>query len=88
MSADPQLHLISIDQLHPFKRDNHTLLQRFCNNDRIYLVVDIGHIIVEPSLLQEYQQMAKELFSQYIYPDGVARYGFEITRITVTMAYQ
>lgn len=64
-----------------------SLLDKYTENGRIYLVIDMSNIILEPELKYDYAKHAKAISDEYIMPGGIARYGYQITRITVRSSY-
>ena len=66
----------------------HGLLDQYTKTGRIYLIIDMTNLIIEPELKAFYMAHAREVIDKYIMPQGVARYGFQITRITVRSGYQ
>ena len=63
------------------------MLDPYFESGRLYLIIDMTNFIVEPNLKLEYVARARDLIEKYIYPDGIARYGFQITRITIRACY-
>ena len=62
-----------------FKR----MLDKFTAAGRVYLIIDMSNIIIEPELRALYSDHVRDIYQKYVYPHGVARYGYQITRITV-----
>jgi hypothetical protein len=60
---------------------------QFAESGRVYLIIDMSNLIIEPDLKAAYAAQAKDIIEKYIMPHGVARYGFQITRITVRAGY-
>ncbi len=56
-------------------------------SERIYIVIDMSRLIIEPELSRIYGQLAGEIGDAFAYPNGIARYGHQITRITVRRGY-
>lgn len=57
-------------------------------DERCYMIVDVSKIIIDPILVTEYMQKVKVLCDHYLYPEGLARYGYQITRVTATIVHQ
>lgn len=57
-------------------------------NERCYMIVDVAKIVIDPILVTEYMQKVKVLCEHYLYPEGLARYGYQITRVTATIVHQ
>lgn len=62
-------------------------LAGLCSSGRIYLIINMTNLVIEPSLTGHYARHARAICNKYILPDGVARYGYQITRITVKRGY-
>jgi len=52
-----------------------------------FLVVDLSKIIIEPDEIGEYSRIVKSIMDTYLYPNGIARYGFDIGRITIRLSH-
>jgi hypothetical protein len=89
------LHAAYVTAVHPTTPEHleviftafKNLLEKYAGTDRIYLIVDMTNFIVEPELKAAYAYHAREIYEKYIYPRGVARYGYQITRITVRSSH-
>ncbi|HOP07591.1 MAG TPA: hypothetical protein PLF13_09900 [candidate division Zixibacteria bacterium] len=53
--------------------------------ERLYLVMDLLRFAIEPSLAELYAERVRSLTEDYLYPDGLARYGYQITRVTIML---
>jgi len=62
-------------------------LNSYLFDGRGFLVSNYNKIIIEPDLLKMYAEAFELFFDKYLYPNGVARYGFEITRITAKLGH-
>jgi hypothetical protein len=49
------------------------------------MVVDLAKFAIDPDLADIYMQKIGMLFQTYLYPNGLARYGYQITRVTIMM---
>ena len=63
-------------------------LESYFRGERIYLVVDIHNLIIDPSLAEALAAGAKAIADKYVYPGGIARFGLQITRATIRRGYQ
>ncbi len=63
------------------------LLDQYISSGRIYLIIDMANFILEPELKTKYAELVRGIRDTYIMPSGIARYGFQITRITVRQGY-
>jgi hypothetical protein len=64
------------------------ILKEHLEHDRGYLVTDIGKIVIEPADVELYASKINALAEKYLYPHGIARYGYAIGRITVRMSHE
>lgn len=89
------LHLSYRTKIHPTTHKHlqikfgalRELLGKYTATGRIYLIIDMSNFILEPELKDLYAKEAKRIRDIYIMPNGIARYGFQITRITVRQSY-
>jgi len=89
------LHLSCRNKTHPTTKEHlrikfdafRELLAKYTATGRIYLIIDMSNFILEPELIKLYAREAKRIRDIYIMPNGIARYGFQITRITVRQSY-
>ena len=64
-----------------------TVCERYYSQGRFYLIIDISNLVIEPELTAVYAKNVKKILDKYILPRGVARYGHQITRLTIRRAY-
>lgn len=64
-----------------------TVLDQCISTGRIYLIINMTNFILEPELKAKYAELVRGIRDTYIMPNGIARYGFQITRITVRQGY-
>lgn len=64
------------------------LLERFLSDGRGYLLTDYSKIILEPVEVEQYSRVIRDLLDTYLYPGGIARYGFEISRVTARLGHK
>jgi len=62
-------------------------LDRYISSGRIYLIINMSNFILEPDMKARFAELARGIRDTYIMPGGIARYGFQITRITVRQSY-
>ncbi len=53
----------------------------------IYLIIELPRFIIEPSLAFVYANRLATLAHEHVPPEGIARYGLNLTRVTVKMAH-
>jgi hypothetical protein len=89
------LHIAYRRTIHPTSEKNldaifsafEEVLAEYTKSGRIYLIIDMTNIIIEPELKAAYIARARAIMDKYIFPGGIARYGFQITRITVRAGF-
>lgn len=87
LTAKNPIHVTTIEQGYELSRAVKAILSRFLAGRRGYMVTDFGKIIIEPEKIDEYAAEVKDIMDTYLYPDGFARYGFEITRVTARLGH-
>ena len=63
-------------------------LQKYAAGRRCFMVVNLGAIIIEPDLADSYAQKVQYLTDNFLYPGGLIRYGYQMTRVTAKIGYQ
>ena len=63
-----------------------SILMEQCAEERCYMVVNLSCFVIDPSLAVAYGEKMQCIGAEYIYPDGVARYDYEITRVTISLS--
>ncbi len=95
---DPRLRILHVayrKRVHPTTKEHLDIifdtfrkkLDQYLDSGRIHLVIDMTNFIIEPDLRLDYVSHAQDITAKYIIPNGIARYGFQITRITVRACY-
>lgn len=51
------------------------------------MIIDYTRIIIEPLCIAEYAAEIKKIIDTFLYRDGIARYGFEIGRVTARLGH-
>ena len=59
-----------------------TFMAERCTSNRCYFMANISMITIDPAYMRAYGDHIKALLQTYIYPEGIARYGYNITRVT------
>ncbi len=55
---------------------------------RGYMITDYTRISIEPSLIKVYIEEMGDIIRKFLLPNGIARYGLEITRITAKLGHE
>jgi hypothetical protein len=63
------------------------ILDEFAADGPCCILVDISKFILEPSIFEYYYQRSLPFKEKYLFPGGLAGYGYEITRVTILMGY-
>jgi len=64
------------------------MMEKYIDDGRCYLILDLNKIIIAPDLASDYAELGKPILEKYLYPCGVARYGHQITRLTVMLSHK
>lgn len=64
------------------------LVEEYAAQKPVYLILDITNLVIDPDLAGVYAKCAEKLNSRFVYPNGAARYGSQITRVTVKRAHR
>lgn len=54
-----------------------------CRPGRCYLIVDLAKFSIDPKLSALYTDKILAICETYLFPGGIARYGYQITRVTI-----
>ncbi len=84
LSSSEPLEIREPDQLDVMCHMVHDLLAQY-GPKRLYMIVDITNIAIDPSLSEAYGRKIRKIAEQFLYPGGIARYGYQITRVTVEL---
>ena len=98
LSFDPDKKIIHISYLEEFRISTKaelgdffdaivSFLKTYKKYGRLYIVSDISNFIIEPELAEAYAGYVTKIYDKYLYEDGIARYGYQITRIMLKRAY-
>ena len=87
ITAKEPLKFSKVEEALAFSKKVQSILNDFLSPGRGYMITDYSKIIIDPGLIDTYGQEMRIIMDTYLYPNGVARYGFEITRITAKMSH-
>jgi len=87
LTAKNPIHATTREQGYVLSRAVKEILSRCLGNRRGYMVTDYSKIIIEPEKVDEYSAEVGKIMERYLYPGGLARYGFEITRVTARLSH-
>ena len=87
LTAKRPVHVTTLEQGKILSQAVNEILTQFLAGRRGYLITDYSKIIIEPEKIDEYAAVIKQLIDTYLYPGGLARYGFEITRVTARLGH-
>ncbi len=54
--------------------------------ERCYMIVDLSKIAIDPELAPAYGDKVEGMCEACLYPHGLARYGYRITRVTIRLS--
>ncbi len=86
ISATEKIYSLDEKELCSFGDEVKTIIEKYASPEKCYLAVDLGKIVVDPKITSIYADQIKSLSEKYLYPNGLARYGFGITRLTAMKA--
>ncbi|MFH1304274.1 MAG: hypothetical protein ABIK07_24740, partial [Planctomycetota bacterium] len=85
LSARTENRVKSKSQLEALCQAAGQALDKYSSGGRCYMIVDVSMIVIEPELVEPYAEKVQEMYDRYLFPDGLARYGHQITRITARL---
>ena len=87
LTAKRPIHVTTLEQGKALSKAVNEILAGHLGGERGYLVTDYSKIIIEPEKIEEYASAMRYIFDTFLYPEGFARYGFEITRVTARLSH-
>ncbi len=87
LTAKNPIHVTTREQGYILSRAVKDLLGRYLSHRRGYMITDYSKIIIEPEKIDEYASEVRKIMDAYLLPDGLARYGYEITRVTARLGH-
>jgi len=87
LSAEEDIYFQTPEDLEDLYADTCDILGRYTHGTPVYLLVDMANFIIDPSLFEDYGKKSAMVKEKFLYPDGMAGYGFQITRVTVQLSY-
>ncbi len=63
-------------------------LGKYIETGRCYMIVDLTKFIIEPKLSNCYAEKIQTIAQNCLFPNGLARYGYQITRMTVRLGHE
>jgi len=87
LTAKSPIHVTTLEQGYILSRAVNEILGRYLSRRRGYLITDYSKIIIEPEKIDEYASEIRKIMDGYLQPGGLARYGFEITRVTARLSH-
>jgi hypothetical protein len=87
-SARKVVHIRTSEQGVQIGKALEAVLEQYLSSGRGYLITDISKVVIEPADVDLYATRINALANKYLYPHGIARYGYAIGRITVRMGHE
>lgn len=87
LTAKNPIHATTREQGYILSRAVKEILGRHLRQRRGYMITDYSKIIIEPEKVDEYSAEIRKIMETFLQPDGLARYGFEITRVTARLSH-
>lgn len=75
------------DEFKAYVKCVYSIYDRLAGGKRFYLIIDLQNLVVDQSLLKEYKEMITFMYGHYLYQNGVARFGSQLTRLTIKMGH-
>jgi hypothetical protein len=88
LTARNPIHAKTLEEGFMLGKAVKAVIERFLSDGRGYLLTDYSKIIIEPTEVEEYSRWMQEVRDAFLYPGGIARYGFEISRINAQLAHK
>lgn len=96
LEFDKELHLFQLSAVEKIEITTEEQLNLMCNmvrsflvensgGQRCYMVVDISKLIIEPDLSPIYARHIEKMDEDFLYSNGLIRYGATITRVTARL---
>jgi hypothetical protein len=84
LAANQPTEISTMEQLIGMCRMVHEVVSQY-GPERLYLIVDITNIAIDPKLNEAYGHKISGIAEKFLFPGGIARYGYQITRVTIEM---
>ena len=88
LSATEVLRVDTKEQLEELCSAVFVKLGKYMESGRCYMIVDLTKFIIEPKLADYYAEKIQTISQNCLYPNGLARYGYQITRATIRMGHK
>jgi hypothetical protein len=88
VTAKKPIHITTLDEGEVLCTALNRALSKFLLPGRGYMITDYSKIILEPKHIDIYAEEISKIMEIYLYPDGLARYGFEVSRITARRSHE
>lgn len=72
-----------INQLHRFIVEH---IEKFNDSEKLFLIIDYGSFIIDPSLVPELARLTSELYQYHLYENGGCAYGHSVSRIAAKIS--
>ncbi len=83
-----KVHIVTSDQLEALYDMIEYCLETQCAEKRGYALVDMSKLTIDYELVEDYAIHHQSSFYRWVYPEGIARYGYAITRLTIADGYR
>ncbi|MFH2056663.1 MAG: hypothetical protein ABIJ61_11940 [bacterium] len=85
-SAKTRLDVKSKEDLNALCQRVGAVLEYVRDEGRCFLLVDMSKIAIDPILNCLYAEKVEQMTGTFLFEEGIFRYGYEITRVTASMA--
>ncbi|MCP4705295.1 MAG: hypothetical protein GY865_11855 [candidate division Zixibacteria bacterium] len=88
LSATEVLNIDTKQQLEELCSIVSNKLGKHVESDRCYMIVDLSKFIIDLKLSDCYAEKIQHIIENGLYNNGLARYGYEVTRMTIQKGHQ
>jgi hypothetical protein len=86
LSAKETIVIKTQTELNTLCADVHSILGKHCSDSRGYMIVNLVAFSIEPMLAESYGKKIMNISEKFLFPGGLVRYGYQITRMTIRMS--
>jgi len=87
LSASPIIYVETKRELTKTRQVVGIQLDKYAARERCFMVENLSAMIIEPELVDYYSDKVQTLCDNFLYPGGLPRYDFQITRVTAQIEY-
>jgi len=88
LTATEVIHVEPKEQLEELCSAAFGKLGKYVEASRCYMIVDLTKFVIEPKLSNCYAEKNRTIAQNCLFPNGLARYRYQITRMTIRMGHE